>query len=837
MDLFQRMQAKRRTAKLRDAKQMDAAALSELQNALVQMGAPVIPPVLECLGHGDARGPAMEVLGRLLNNDTLPMFLAALVSPNPAVSSGVTRVLASSRHYDPTRVLVLLAQDQPSKSAIEGILRDQAAVISPARILQLFPKLEKDGQAVVFRLLEKTENDSVLHDLIRLLANEDWWVRMSVVRLLTAHPKDMVVREIAGRVADENRTVRLEAINALVRMQAKDAVPDVIAALRDPDYMVQSAAVDFLMANAPPSTVPSLLEVLTDESEYARRAAVEVLNQVATPEAIQDLVRALRDEDWWVRVRAADALGTLGGEKVVLSVVGLLTDPDDMIRRHAIEILNAVADERAVEPLIGALEDSDWWVRERAIDALGRTRDPRVVEPLLRLLAQEEHVVPLCVRALGSIRDVRALPAICDLTDTDREDVRREVIEALKLFLRTSLEAKDVEAVHQALARLHVSSAENTVTPLSVHRGSTPRPAQPLTGGTLLTPLSQVAPVPAVKRIPTPSAIGPRPKGPNPAAPSPASTPTPTTPAPMVASHAATKPTPKSPNPGSMLDVNQLPPGLTILDRYKVLRRVGHGGFGAVYLVEDAAIQEEVILKFLNPQLAFDQDSRRRFVQELKLTRRITHRSVIRLFDFIEDGPIRAVSMEYFPGEDLGRLLTREKRLDPRRVLHIAMQVCDGLIAAHEVGVVHRDLKPPNILIGEGDTVKIVDFGLAATQQQTGSRITKSGLLIGSPEYMAPEQISGEATDARADIYSLGIVMYEAISGSKPYTDETPVKVLFRHLEGGAKPLGSITPGIPAGLEALVSRAMSREAANRPANAEALRRLIEGQLMSLEEAA
>ena len=845
MEILNRIQAKRRAAKLRESRYMSAEALEELQASLVEMGAPAIPSLLECLGHGDARRPAIDVLDKLVTNETLPTFLSSLVSPNPAVSSGVTRVLAKNRHYDPVRILTLLGEDGTPKSAIETILRDQTTALPPARILQLFPKLEKDGQAVAFRLLEKTENDAVVPDLVHLLESEDWWVRMSAVRLLAAHPKDLVIRELERRLTDENRTVRLEAVTALTRLQTKMCVPAMINCLRDADYMVQSAAVDFLTTYAEPASVPSLLEVLTDESEYVRRAAVEVLNQVATPEAIQDLVRALRDEDWWVRVRAADALGTLGGEKVVLSVVGLLMDPDDMIRRHAIEILNAVADERAVEPLIGALEDPDWWVRERAIDALGRTEDPRAVEPLMALLQAEEHVIPLCVRALGTIRDVRALPLICSLTDKDREDIRREVIEALKLFLRTDLAANDIEAVHQALARLHVSSAENTVTPLAVHRSSTPRPGSPLTGATVQTPLSQIAPIPAARRMPTPSAIGPRPSTPRapsesvPAAES-SDTPPPSpppAPSPMVVSHGATKPTPKPQGPSLVADINSLVPGIVIMDRYKIVRRVGHGGFGAVYLVEDAAIQEEVILKFLNPQLAFDQDSRRRFIQELKLTRRITHKNVIRLYDFIEDGPTRAVSMEYFPGEDLGRILTRESKLDPRRVLHIAAQVCDGLAAAHEVGVIHRDLKPPNILIGENDTIKIVDFGLAATQQQTGSRLTKSGLLIGSPEYMAPEQISGETTDLRADIYSLGIVMYEAISGAKPYTDETPVKVLFRHLEGDAKPLGTIAPGISSGLEALVGRAMSRDAANRPANAEALKRLIDGQLQMLEEAA
>ena len=822
MGILDRIQATRKVTKLRESKGLDARALADLQAGLVAMGPAVIPSVLECLGNGDARGPAIEVLGTLLTNQSVSLYLDALSSPNPAISSGVARVLARSRSYDPTRVLPLLAATRPNKSVLESILREQTAAIPPPRILQIFPKLEKDGQAVAFRLLEKTQNEVILPGLMQLLGHPDWWVRMSAIRLLAQHAQDPVVSQITERLADENRTVRLEAVNALTKLGAKAAVPPMAACLRDADYMVQSAAVDFLIANAGASAVPLLLEVLTDESEYVRRAAIEVLNQVATTDAIQDLVRALRDEDWWVRVRAADALGTLGGDKVVDSVVGLLADPDESIRRHAVEILNAVSDERAVEPLIDALEDADWWVRERAIDALGKTKDERAVEPLLALLASDENAVSLCVRALGAIGDARAVPGLCRLVESEREDVRRDAAEALKSLLRTPLESSARSAVQAALGRLHDPSVSSSGTPLPVRRSATPSPWR----------------LPRAEDLP--SADGQRP------APRPVSRPMDVLPlmpasrvssAPAAASGAAAPKPAGGGEPTLIADVNQLKPGIVLLDRYRVLKRIGHGGFGAVYLVEDAAIQEEVILKFLNPHIAIDADAKQRFVQELRLTRKITHKNVIRLHDFLALGSTHAVSMEYFPGEDLGQILAREKRLDPRRVLYLALQICEGLAAAHNVGVVHRDLKPPNILVGEADAVKIVDFGLAASQQQTGPRLTQSGVLIGSPEYMAPELISGEAMDARADIYSLGIVMYEAVSGCRPFTDETPVKVLFRHLEGNARPLGTLVPGIPSGLESLVARAMARDAAHRPANVEALHRLLEGQLEALEEAA
>jgi len=818
--------AQKRAQKLRFARSMNEVDLRRLMDELAAMGPSAIVPLSECLSHGEARAPAIEVLDRLLNDQSLDQFLGLLASPNPTVVSGAVRVLSDGRSFNPRRLLAALKESTPPKSVLEPVLREHVGSFPVGEMASMLPALARDGQSVLLRTLERSPDPNIAPALLPLLRHEDPWLRSSLAKFLAEHPGPGVVPGLTELLHDTGKGVRYEAVLALHALGARDAVTALIEVLEDSDLKVQTAAIDALRVLADVSAVPGLVAVLTNESEYVRRAAVEVLNEVATAEAIQDLVRALRDQDWWVRVRAADALGTLGGDKVVEAVTGLMQDEDDFIRRHAVEILNAVPNPAALPTLVAALEDKDWWVRERAIDALGKTRDERAVDPLLRLLEQENSTAALCVRALGAIGHPRTLRSLVVLLDSPVPEIRREAQEALQEFPRGELSSDDRNFLHEVLARAHVQSANSIEIPMRV-RGTTPG-ASLLRDHPFASPLGG-DPTPRSPHVDGPGLTGrdnpPRrqlnfiPTAGDPGRPA----------APPIRRETA----------GALgMNFSDLAEGQEFLDRYRILRKVGRGGFGTVYLAHDAVIQEDIILKVLNPQLSMDDTAARRFIQELKLTRRVSHKSVIRIHDFLDLGGARAISMEYFPGKDLGRLLTEGGPLDLVRVLRIGAQVCDGLAAAHAEGVIHRDIKPPNILVGENDDTRLVDFGLASVHQSTGdgSRLTKSGLLIGTPEYMAPEQITGDSVDHRVDLYSLGIVLYEAASGTKPYAAETPVKVLFQHLEGGATPLHGLISTCPEVVSELVARAMAREPNDRPGSALELRSMIDRALETLEAA-
>jgi serine/threonine-protein kinase len=259
---------------------------------------------------------------------------------------------------------------------------------------------------------------------------------------------------------------------------------------------------------------------------------------------------------------------------------------------------------------------------------------------------------------------------------------------------------------------------------------------------------------------------------------------------------------------GMTVEVSLLEPGVVLADRYRVIRRVGQGGFSTVFLVDDTMVHEDVILKILNPHVALGDGMVKRFIQELRYARKVTHENVIRIHDFIMLGSAYAISMEYFPSHTLADELEGGSPLPIKRGLKIIWDVCRGIGAAHQVNIVHRDLKPLNILINDQGVVKVVDFGVAAVTSHMGTRLTRAGTLLGTPAYVAPEQVRSRAIDARTDIYSLGVVMYESFTGRPPYLGDD-MSVLFQHVEGKVTPPQELNPELPEELEDIILKAMA----------------------------
>ncbi|MDH3978519.1 MAG: protein kinase, partial [Gammaproteobacteria bacterium] len=263
------------------------------------------------------------------------------------------------------------------------------------------------------------------------------------------------------------------------------------------------------------------------------------------------------------------------------------------------------------------------------------------------------------------------------------------------------------------------------------------------------------------------------------------------------------------------LDINELHPGTVIEDRYRFIQKIGKGAFGTVFLVEDTVVEEQLILKFLNPNVSTDEEMLKRFVHELRFSRKITHKNVIRIYDFLNIGGSYAISMEYFPSHTLGQEMPNKQPLPFDKAAGWAKDIATGMSVAHQVGIVHRDLKPANLLIDDYGLLKIVDFGVASAAGSGSSELTKTGYVIGSPKYMAPEQILGKKVDHRADIYSLGVILYEMLTGSPPYTKGDQMAVMYQHVQGKCMPCTEVNPDIPPALGAIVKKAMEIDKSHR----------------------
>jgi serine/threonine-protein kinase len=841
MSFFTNIRADRYITELKEAKDVAAPATQKAIAKLRELGPGAIESVTAALADADkiATVAFIEVLTGLVNQKTFPKFIEQMVQGSPRVVAGVAWALSSSRAYPPTMLLDALSTEGIAKSALLDVITAHRSRLSVREILAAAYKQEANEKAALFRILGELATDNDLPELIGRLHGKDPVARLHIINILSRFPKPEVQRALQQQLKDTSKLVRAATLSALAKMDGPIEIEQVCNLLRDPEIDVQNKAIDVVIRANDPDTIKYLIPVLKDESEYARRAAVEVLNEIGTAKTVKELLEAVSDDDWWVRSRAADALGKIGGPKVVEAVLQLVGDQDEDIRRAAVEILNQTKDDRAVGHLIDATKDKDWWVSERAVDALAEIGSKRAVPRLLEMLeTTPARSLPVVVRALGRLGDHKVIDAVLPMLNRPEKDIRLEAITSLAKLaderrlehIRVQIQAQTgnteqtvAQAAMRALSDLdsrfsgsgtRLSSTQNR-SPLTAN--VPPPPAHRSEGATQATSASPYAP-------PAPAVPPPRPLGQT------SMSPPATAQRTQVMSEQdvqrAVKEAERMAGP-QKLDIQTLKPGDIIEGRYKYVERIGKGAFGTVLLMEDTVVDERLILKFLNPNVAEDEEIMKRFVHELRYSRKITHKNVIRIYDFLFIQGNYAISMEYFPSHTLGSEVVGEKPMPLARALNFGIDICTGMDVAHQVGIVHRDLKPANVLINNEGLLKIVDFGVAAAQREGDTQLTKTGYVIGSPKYMAPEQILGKKVDQRADVYALGVILYEIMTGVPPYARGDHMSVMYQHVQGKARPPREINPGLPAGLPEVIMQAMAVDKDKRYQTMNELRAALE----------
>lgn len=763
----------------------DAAVITALAR-LKQIGHSAVPHLIDALLDAPGNKLIEQLLLTLLDNKSLPEYVDALTDTNRNLVTSIARILATSNTYDPNTLLKQLdAPDVPKKILLQ-ILVARKERLSVRKVIALLENADKNKKAIAFHLIQGINSPDVVPHLLPYVEDSDPAVRVQTIRIIANFSNESVRSALLRALTDSNKLVRQAALDGLSMLKMEISATSICPLLRDPDITVQSKAIEALIRINDPNTVTYLIEILHDDSEYIRRAAVEILNEIADPRAIKNLLNAMRDSDWWVRVRAADALGSIGGPRVVEAVTGLLRDKDEFLRRTAIEILNSVKDDRAYFYLVQALEDDDWWVRERAIDALAQLGNPQAVPELFKCLDTHPESAHVIVQTLLKLGDESILQQLLEKAHQTSGEQRREMLLAISEHAKkedidqnTSIERSKTRVIDQS----RIQSAGGM-------QGS---------DATLYN--QAVPPVkPKARRDETSAGI-----------------------LDLSESDAQLE-------FATVFDASKFSPGYIIANRYRMIKHIGKGAFGVVVLVEDMMVNDEIILKFLNATMSSDENIIQRFIHELRYARKITHENIIRIYDFITFGKSYAISMEYFESHSLAYEIKTNKNPNHQRMLRIFHEICAGVGFAHSRNVVHRDLKPANILINDNDEVKIVDFGLAAAASSADSRITRTGILVGTPTYMAPEQVRARTIDQRTDIYSLGVLLYEIFVGRAPYKGEDHLATLFQHVEGKAVPAHKANPKVSEALSNVIMKAMAVNPEERYQTAEEFMRDIDDLL-------
>jgi eukaryotic-like serine/threonine-protein kinase len=794
MSFFTNLRADRLVTEIRAATDPASPATQKTIAKLRDLGPGAIEPIFAALPEADKNATVafVEVLSGLVSQKTFPQFVEGLIQGSPRVVAGIAWALTSNRSYPPHLLLEALATAGVSKSAILEVISAQKSRFGVRDLLTAAYAQEANEKAALFRIIGEIADEHAVPELLGRVNGKDPIARVHILNVLARFNTPEVQTALQGLLKDPNKLIRGATLSALQRMDGPIEIERVCALLKDPEIDVQNKAIDVVIKVNHPETIRYLIEILKDENENARRAAVEVLNEVGNARSVKYLLDSLKDSDWWVRSRAADALGKIGGPKVIDAVLQLVRDKDEDIRRAAIEILNQTKDERAVESLVQATHDNDWWVSERAVDALAEIGSKKAVPRLVEMLQGNAKTIPIVVRALGKLGDAKLIETLLPFAARPEREVRIEAIQALSKIaderhmdqLRTELQSH-LTSPDQTIARIAhaaISELENR-----------------LSGG--LSPAITTGP--SSTMVPTAATRPPPPPSPAESAKT------------LLMSEAAVGAAVKHADTTARFDINTLKPGDIIEGRYKYIDRIGRGAFGTVLLMEDTVVDERLILKFLNPNVSGDEEVMKRFVHELRYSRKITHRNVIRIYDFLYIQGNYAISMEYFPSHTLGSEIVNEKPLELKRAIQFAIDICTGMTVAHQVGIVHRDLKPANVLINDEGLLKIVDFGVAAAHREGDTQLTKTGYVIGSPKYMAPEQILGKKVDERADVYALGVMLYETVTGVPPYSRGDHMSVMYQHVQGKARIAQELNPNLPPGLSDLVMKSMAVDKTKR----------------------
>jgi serine/threonine-protein kinase len=656
-------------------------------------------------------------------------------------------------------------------------------LLKPEHIINHALRLEADPAIQLLRLLDGSRQPIDLSNL-RIQPGKigSAELKIQLLKYFATVDQPNVPEIVAQFLDDSNKVVVLEALKTLQGLKTKFDVSFLLPYAESMTGIELKQILEIIAKQADAGLVPHLAGFLTTKSAELNDFFTRIVAVNADQASFGKFLERLGAEDDWTQQQTVAILQKLSSKNLSQVARQLVDHDQEFVRITAQQLVISLNGEQDLGKIEEFALSDNWQVRERAIQSLARSSNRGAIAILKKMVEAYPEDYVLALRAVKKLGFGKGLEICFDGLKNPQANVQRASLEAIEAITSDKHAANVRDAIVWSLPVLTNEMREFAkMVMLQITREfdlpeiQTDEQSGSTTGVIDLT---------------------------------------------LHGTGEIDKPNPR----GGPLD--QLVPGSVWMDRYRIKKEIGSGAMGRVMLVEDSMVDELMVLKFMLPELTIGKQSVERFKREVKYSRKVSHRNVIRVHDILQKDELSAISMEYFDSRDLQAVLKEVEFFETLDGLKILLQIASGMAAAHEQGVIHRDLKPSNILLDEKWHVKIVDFGIASAGTASEATLTQTGLIIGSPAYLAPERAEGGNADLRSDIYSLGVIAYHMFSGRVPYIGK-PMEILKQHRQGNAMPIMKINDEASPEVSQLIVKMMAVDPAARPQSMEAVRVEVE----------
>lgn len=766
-----------------DCKDLDSPKGVELTRKIAESSTGSLDKVLEAIQSADK--PHSDVLKKICikqgKGTAYELLLNSLESDTTNIRLTAADILSQSTRINLGKLFKQLHETDVSKTEIIDILSFQKKMLRPEHVINNALKLDKSYAERLLSLVEDSEFEVDFDSLnIDPAAIESPNIKFILLRYFAKLKQPEVARVIGKFLTDKNKTVVIEALKSLRALTVPFDASVVLPFIETMSEIEREIAIEIVVKQADEELVPKLAAWTTVKEDELREIFIQLVADNATEESLEKFLQRLDQQEWWGKEQSLKCLFRLANDNLGKAAKPLIEHQQEFVRSTAQQLAAQRGDPADLDSIAETALHENWQVREKAIIALGDSGKREALGILKNVLEQWPESAANVLKSIGKLGYSKGLELAFSCLKMTEAVIQREALLTIA-SLTTKQHAENVrETVMRMVPKLQVTvrdTAEQVVNQITEDFGLKELQVNSETFfDTRLVKFEETQNHPAqqVQQDPQQQAT----------------------------------------EVVSFQNIEELKENDIWMDRYRIKREIGRGAMGRVMLTEDEMVGEQLILKFMHPELTADGASRERFLREVKYSRKVSHPNVIRIHDMLFKDNLCAISMEYFVSRGVDEILREKQKFEPKEGLDILYQVAAGMGAAHNQEVIHRDLKPSNILMDDSGLVKVVDFGIASASSNSDTTLTKTGSIIGTPAYLSPERAKGQEADERCDIYALGIIAYCMFTGRLPYKGE-PMAILFQHLEGNAIPAHEVDSSVPAALSLLVQKMMAVDAENR----------------------